>query len=457
MNLGELRHLARLLPLASVSTIACHLVLGDYSIEPVPSARTCELGEIRCVGAERQLCLSDGWRVQEICEKAADCNLALDNCSPCEPGAYRCNDGVPQLCRQDHTWENKPACNPAWTCRVDNTSQNSAERGYSCAQACPRPLAYACNNGVLQRCSRDQDHWETVEVCADPALCDAHLAEAQAGAGQPVHCAAPECLPGQYSCEGGTPRSCSGGRWSATADPGAEASCAAPCTPGATRCSGVRPYRCDDTGAWQRSPSSNDCASPALCDAASGTCKEPACSTPGEFQCTPQGDDSPAQRLDRCRADQSELEPVDLCPFTAACDALNGRCLPTLCSPGADRCNGSQLEFCSGTAWQGADVQGAGSLCPTSCSPNETRCNDRFLEECGPDGTWQRVAACATSQRCNAVTRQCLDPVCDENSPYRCTGNVLEKCNEERDGYSPLASCAPGQCDATLGRCRKGP
>jgi hypothetical protein len=72
---------------------------------------------------------------------------------------------------------------------------------------------------------------------------------------------------------------------------------------------------------------------------------------------------------------------------------LGGACEPTPnCSPGATRCNGSEVEQCNadGTAWlevSACPTTCTGGLCDAPCAPGSTRCDNGNVDMCSDAGT----------------------------------------------------------------------
>ncbi len=134
-----------------------------------------------------------------------------------------------------------------------------------------------CDGSLLQRCADDGSGFDTVELCATPALC-------QAGAGGLAICLAQTCSPGEARCNGpqGIERcnaALTGFEQQILCNPesvctelGSNAVCVPTqvCVPGEARCSGDTLQFCANDGSGFLI--SVVCSSGAQCDAASGAC-----------------------------------------------------------------------------------------------------------------------------------------------------------------------------------------
>jgi hypothetical protein len=243
------------------------------------------------------------------------------------------------------------------------------------------------------------------------------------------------------------------------------AACSAGCAPGSFRCSGGRLEACDASGLDFRFV--EQCASARLCLASSGTCLAPRCD-PLQYQCNEAGD------LLVCNADRDGFELVTPCGSQALCNSVRGQegCEPAVCSAGARRCNGAQLEQCR------ADQQGytplqpaclSAALCredapgqahcePPTCAAGDYSCDGRELRRCKEDrSAWLVVDRCISAPLCNAATQRCESAVC-QLGEQRCTGSVLERCNADQNGFAPLVDCLnPALCDPRVMACLTTP
>src|SRR5262249_39316812 len=140
---------------------------------------------------------------------------------------------------------------------------------------------------------------------------------------------------------------------------------------------------------------------------------------------------------------------------TPACSG--GACLA--CIPGAQRCNGTNIERCDGTgSWQTLTTCGAnGCLDPGGgnpaslaqvcgkCPANARRCSGGNIQACVA-GDWQDMQTCTGFG--------CYDPD-DESGPSGYCGickNGDRRCN----GSGNLESCVNGQWQANNPTCQSG-
>jgi len=86
----------------------------------------------------------------------------------CEPGTGRCNGARAEQCSPEGTWlfvEECGQCNGFSYCHAD------PQIGARCwASICCYPQM-RCNGAFLQQCNQTATGFETIEVCASPALC----------------------------------------------------------------------------------------------------------------------------------------------------------------------------------------------------------------------------------------------------------------------------------------------
>lgn len=169
-----------------------------------------------------------------------------------------------------------------------------------------------------------------------------------------------------------------------------------------------------------------------------------------------------------------------------------GTCVPRVCTPGAQRCEGQQAQRCDarGSGWERLDDCGVGRTCAVSaglarcaCTPNATRgcfATDIYhFDSCGVRG--------ALATRCDEP-EVCLDPsggaptcglrpVCSQDShcragdfcndagtcvprvctpgAQRCAGPRAERCNTRGSGWAVLSECTGGrECAVSSGTAR---
>lgn len=263
------------------------------------------------------------------------------------------------------------------------------------------------------------------------------------------------------------------------------------CEQGLTRCDGRLLQFCTDGGtAWATLQA---CASAALCEASDlatvASCKAPSCSTE-QMSCE-------GNVLRLCNEDRTGWEEFAVCETAAHCDAGQRQCLPAPCETGDRRCNLGKLERCndSQTDWEQLDQCVTNELCeqtiqgaepggfgggvadgplpmldmdaegPTSCLlpkclPNQVQCDlerPNQLLACVEGQTGFALAEeCITPALCEASITytglrgypRCKSPACDVGE-HRCSGRVLEICNDNRDGFRPIEECTgPPFCNA---------
>ncbi|HEY5372868.1 MAG TPA: hypothetical protein VIK01_04245 [Polyangiaceae bacterium] len=450
--------------LASLSVlvlIACQVAFGDFTIDTTHLSVACETSSSRCLGNQIQTCAGGNeWRVVHTCPSPDLCNLLSLSCAACEPGTFQCSGSQPQLCDQNQHWSAATAaCASASLCVVPEDGSPAM----CLPPDCTAVGQMRCLDGHLQRCPLSQKSWEDVEICASPALCNVDRANAEVAAGKRATCLLPKCSPGQFNCDTGSPRPCQADRtdWDvattscmgATCNP-ATGDCSA-CVPGTFACSGHNLERCTDQATW----ASTACSSALSCNANAAPGCDPVTCTAGEFRCN-----TSTSALERCRSDGTKWELVEQCVNGVLCNPNATRCEVPVCpTSGVTRCQGNTQQKCRAdlTGWDevaqcsstGSCDPGLGCL-PTPCVAGDFRCNDVSLEAC-KDGTWVRQAACATRALCDATQQTCTPPTCAPGD-RQCQGNVLRRCNADRDGWDELETCGSGSiCSPDTKRCEQ--
>lgn len=260
----------------------------------------------------------------------------------------------------------------------------------------------------------------------------------------------PPCIPGEVECSGSWVQRCvpSGTdappRWSKIEDCLSESLCQAPgvcnrpvCKPREVRCFGAIPQRCraDLTG-WD---DLGECETAAHCSLDEGKCSElssdaPCCleapCEPGELRCN-------SADIQRCRADQTDLDLVTTCAT------------PALCTASLDACAANPDECACEAA---------------ACEANETRCVGSELQRCNRDRTgFEFVEACDSAPLCELGRARsplsCQPAACGAGT-YNCTSTgALEACKADRTGYDPRGTCPGGVafCNSGLGQCTDTP
>ena len=404
---------------------ACHRIAGDFEVDPTlstgtgatgsadtPSARdTCNVGEVRCKGAELQLCdpaADPPWLTTKTCPSATKCDAQAGLCHVCDPGQSRCTGWQLETCNEEGSdYEASDQCTSSVYC--------SAQQG-----RCLTCLAgeARCDGATLRVCNAARDGWVTTQ-CESSDLCNAR----------------------SQACR--------------------------PCAPGELQCSGTTLQLC--TADYVYEPIA-DCATSELCDATvqahpstssegwTGGCEPPRCD-PGTYQCA----DNDGRQLLGCPPSQIGWEVVDTCDTAALCDAEAGMCQvgcgPGV-SPGSYRCEGAELQLCSldGTHFETVKTCATAHQCNATrqdclpCVEGEFQCSGATLLTCTADSTWATERECASAALCDAQEGRC-DPGCVEGT-YSCEGNVLRRCGADHETWETVDYCVTDAlCDAEAGHC----
>lgn len=389
--------------------------------------RSCDAGEVACVGAVPQSCNASqtGWDVLPECLSDVYCSTSDAACpegapccltDPCEPGEMRCNQGEMQRCSADQTaWERVDSCATAELCANSLADCGASPEACACQAAPCEDGQTRCNDATLERCNAGRTGWEVVEPCASDALCEAGRA-----------LAAPSCIPpicelGSHACTPeGVLQSCRGDRsgfenpvpciGAPFCNPGAGVCEEAPCDPGEKRCNGAQIEVCleDQTG---YAPDGPPCATPALCNEsnpAAVRCEDPSCSV-NEFSCFG------GAQLQTCNDGRTEFVNVGAaCPRPDLCSGERRRC--DFCVPGRQECT-IELDATRVCSLSG-NFFGVETPCPLGC-----------------DGPLGQCRTCTVGS-------------------YTCNGDVIARCNDGRS-FTPLnrASDCSGQTEL---RCNNG-
>lgn len=288
-------------------------------------------------------------------------------------------------------------------------------------------------------------------ACATGCLGDVTIDRIdRSDAGQSIETLAPVCIPGDVQCNGNWVERCvpSGSaeppRWTKIEDCASEELCVEPgvcqapvCAAREIRCSGAVSQRCraDRTG-WEDLAACESAAHCSLdvqsCSAGGGDapcCLDVPCQ-PGELRCN-------SSDLQRCRADQSDLDLVASCATAALCAA--------------------SVESCVGDA-------GVCECVDAACAPGETRCEGTTLQRCNADRTgFEFVEECASSALCEQgqarAPLSCQPAACAAGS-FDCTEQgTLRPCRADRTGFDAGQACPGGAafCDAAQGVCTPTP
>ena len=256
-----------------------------------------------------------------------------------------------------------------------------------------------------------------------------------------------------------------GERPASCADAGSTPCTSGSCVPGSFRCTDARLEACGASGVDWRFVA--QCASAGLCAASAGLCLPPTCDAL-QYDC------SDAGALLVCNPERNGFELVTPCGSRALCNSVRGQegCEPAVCSAGARRCNGAQLEECRADQKGYSAVQPAcvsAALCredapgrahcePATCAAGDYSCDGRQLRRCSEDrSAWLVVDRCISAPLCNPAAKLCDPPTC-QLGQQRCTGSVLERCNADQDGFAVVVDCLnPALCDQRVMTCLTTP
>jgi len=258
------------------------------------------------------------------------------------------------------------------------------------------------------------------------------------------------------------------------------------CTPGEMpQCTGLELFECAEDQHWS---SLGVCGTAELCQQSAiaiatdpvntpRQCIEPACPTPGAYQCEADG-----LTLSRCAPDQTGWTPVDTCASEALCtltladpDAATARgslCVPPVCVPADSyQCTGPVLERCRPdlTGWDQIDTCVDPYQCNTNqractgpCTPGDLQCSGAALEYCTDAQVWAHSEDCVNASLCAVAPNPdtglfeggCVDPVCDTPGEFQCNGAVLQRCYPDQTAWEDIESCrSSALCNAIDARC----
>jgi alpha-tubulin suppressor-like RCC1 family protein len=457
----------------------------------------CTVDEWRCTSEGVLQQCKDGtpptWGDEKDCEGAGKCNATTHECLDCAPGAYRCDDGMLQMCDlagsayddvmdcgsnsdcvANATGGSCKVCDPeSYEClpmgQVDLTQLNLSEENQfaleshllqcndagtyqivadrcqldqpACdadAGACMACIAdeKACDGSYSRTCESDgSGYTNDYDYCYSPYLC---CEDGKGGCTEEGECFEPEqCNPGQHLCDYDVPRFCAAnGYWTGNQSCGTPSlcdtnslSCYSTCVPGAGRCNGNTVERCDESGSFWHGKTT--CYSAAYCD---------------EYD--PNGDDSGdascsgyyQQNGYRCDAYNSDLyycySALADCTYQGNCGGACNMGTCYTCTPGAYRCGPSgDVEQCDGTGtyWE-------------------------LLEDCDD------VDSLGIKGFCNLPLKKCLianpyNGYCDNNGDYYTVDGNGEAEFEEACGSQqacdPMSGCvySSNSCKDDLLRC----
>lgn len=442
-----------------VST-GCQVLLGDFTLENAPSEARIELGDACepntyvCDGAVLKTCSNDrtAWTTVSECDSPDHCDPTAGACRTCTAGDAACNGNVLETCNAMGQWQEKSLCDTPELCTVTPDRKFGSCKASPCDQA-----EHICAGNLLERCSPGRDRLTLVDRCASAALCDVSKADAEAAMGQRGTCRPPQCLIGQFACDGATLERCNDDLkdWQLVTVCGAGTSCnpqtgsCDACSPGDVACSGAELLRCDPSG-WALA---DTCAAPELCDTAAKRCQKPTCATPGDVRCVA---GEPA-RLEECGTDL-RWAIRENCTSLPLCSESAGRCLPPACQIGETRCVGQERQVCSDdrSGWVHDRTCRAGETCDATgchaagCSEGMLRCNDAAIERCA-SGAWVPQNRCAAPSLCSDGASVCQPLQCDPAKDFTCSASgIISGCTA--GVANELKTCGEGQfCDPELG------
>ncbi|MHB8418870.1 MAG: carboxypeptidase-like regulatory domain-containing protein [Myxococcales bacterium] len=168
------------------------------------------------------------------------------------------------------------------------------------------------------------------------------------------------------------------------------------CVLGSAICAGSSVETCQANGSCTAYAQTATCSGGQICE--NGACVNQGC---GNGCNTPPGNTcQDANTLLSYGADGGVcnngacIYPSELSACPNGCSG--GVCVPAAaCSPGADRCNGSEVEQCNadGTAWllvEACPTTCTGGLCDAPCAPGSSRCDGTNVDTCSDAGTaWE--------------------------------------------------------------------
>ncbi|HEX6272860.1 MAG TPA: hypothetical protein VFZ53_07470 [Polyangiaceae bacterium] len=88
-----------------------------------------------------------------------------------------------------------------------------------------------------------------------------------------------------------------------------------------------------------------------------------------------------------------------------------------------------------------------------ACLPNEHRCTGDVLEVCDDERSAFDVVEECLDEPCNADAGACTTLACVTVGERRCMGDRLEACNSDRSGFDLVDTCEPGLCDPVSLEC----
>jgi len=269
------------------------------------------------------------------------------------------------------------------------------------------------------------------------------------------------CESGSVRCAKNEIQSCvSGNEWRVLATCATADSCnlrslgCAPCEPGSYQCSGAQPQVCDADAHWVAATPAA-CASASLCDVpqdgSAAKCLPPGCPAAGQLQCLD-------GHLQRCPLSQQSWQDVEICASPVLCDIERANaqvaagepatCVLPTCSAGQFNCDGGSPRPCNTarTGWDAATVQCAASSCNpqkgdcSQCTPGSYACSGQNLERCNEQRNWDRTS-CPSTLSCNTAPVPGCDPLSCIPGQFRCSTSSLERCRSDGTKWEPIEQC----------------
>lgn len=271
------------------------------------------------------------------------------------PGTRECTGNTPRTCSQLGEWSSGASCD--FVCDDGECAGSCVPEARRCVgqtrQVCDwqgawgqtEPCQFVCSNGdCVGSCVPGEVHCKdaiTLEACNQTGTWEFTACEFACTVVYPDggECGG-VCIPGSKSCDGKTPKECSGGVWAfgtpctiACVNGGC-----ADCEPGAKDCNGTEPMTCSALGHW----------------------------TYGA-------------------------------PCPTGCVA--GDCTGGVCTPGAKQCNGTIPQTCS-SAGQWTNGTACAHLCTAGvctgvCTPGEKGCSGNTPQTCNSAGNWTSGTGCS--------------------------------------------------------------
>ena len=387
----------------------------QFCQDGVCQSQVCTPSEATCAGSVSVACSASGDELTTEdciadCPAGLFCSCLAGRCRAdvCSPSSSRCEGNVRVICSADGQAETRSSC-----------GSDVCIDGACVPTACEASTA-TCFGDVLSTCSADGTQRTQRDCTESNSYCNA-------GA-----CQARTCTPSSSICQDIDTRSVCDARGTGRSDADCpngtycDAGACVPsvCTPGQTRCSGQRLQECDRAGSGFVNRS---CTEGQICQVVDSVaiCAATVCQ-PGQRTCS-----SDLSEVLVCNAGQTGYDVQD-CLAGQVCSA--GTCISSICTNGATRCTGVNVETCveNGTRWQS-------SICPAG-------------QSCQSSGG---------SATCGSL-------LCAPSSPAICRNGDVQVCNGAGTAYNTVfdcpfgcanAECTPrnvGRACATSGTCGGG-